>query len=173
MADLWQRYHKTQSIPTFVEICNHTWVDPLVDQLIPAVPQPIGIPDLDVLPVMHTSLPKSTDECRLQLAVSEVQSLDAIKECMDAVLLSERHTPDNLTYAYRFLDANGLKRNYDSGDDAGTGSSLLRMMDNRGMDGYVVVVKTWYKNPNSVNKGKGFFKCIETALDEIIANLDT
>ena len=94
--------------------------------------------------------------------------MDDLRPNLDSAAIISPQVADTTVYAYRFTDSNGIKRNFDSGDEHGAGSQLLGLMDQYKLDNKMAVMYVWRKTFNDTAKGKGFYQNMKFAIDEML-----
>ena len=136
------------------------------DLLTPTIPPaiPPSIPDF---PKVKVGKPQSNDFCRITLASVPTQCLDDVGAGLDALLLKSPNTPHSIVYAYRHAKGDLIYRNYDSGLEPGIGSRILKMLDEKDMRNYTVILYMWYKRSGKM-KGPNFYDMVQVALDELV-----
>ena len=135
------------------------------DLLPPKIPAQVP-PVLDDLPPVSIAQMKSNESCSMQLILAGSKSTDDVGKCLDAVLLRSTSTPDNIVFAYRHSLGNEVRRNYESGKDPGTGTMLLKMMDNKDLRDKVAILYIWHRR-NGKAKGSTFKALVQESLDEL------
>ena len=129
---------------------------------------PASTPDIAALTTPVVSPTKTTDSCRMQIFLFNAKSMDDLRPNLDSAAIISPQVADTTVYAYRFTDSNGIKRNFDSGDEHGAGSQLLGLMDQYKLDNKMAVMYVWRKTFNDTAKGKGFYQNMKFAIDEML-----
>ena len=129
----------------------------------PAIPP--SIPDL---PSVKIGKAKSNDYCMISLALVPSESLDDVGAGLDARLLKSTSTPHSIVYAYRHAKGDLIYRNYDSGLEPGVGTRILKMLDEKDMRNYTVILYMWYKQRSGKMRGPTFYDMVQEALDELV-----
>ena len=137
------------------------------DLLTPTIPPaiPPSIPDL---PNVKIGKAKSNDYCRISLALVPSACLEDVGAGLDALLLRSTSTPHSIVYAYRHAKGDLIYRNYDSGLEPGIGTRILKMLDEKDMRNYTVILYMWYKQRPGKVRGPNFYDMVQEALDELV-----
>ena len=136
------------------------------DLLTPTIPPaiPPSIPDL---PKVKTGRSKTNDFCRVQLTSVPTKSIEDVGDGLNSLLLKSPSPPHSVVYAFRHAKGDLIYKNYDSGAEPGIGSRLLKMIDEKDLRNYTVILYLWYKRSGK-QKGPNFYNVVQEALDELI-----